>query len=395
MRGLKFLLLLTSAVTWLGFVQDPPDSAKKDALITLVDAKASRKTKALYTNLMKYSSRHIMFGHQDDLAYGVKWKDWHKKRSDVNDVCGDYPAVFGWDLGKLGKNEINIDAVPFENMKGWMLEAYKMGGINTVSWHVDNFITQGDSWDVGDNVVAAILPGGEKHEVYKRRLDVMAEYFNGLKKGVLVKHNIPIIFRPFHEHTGSWFWWGQPHCTPEEYKKLWRFTVEYLRDVKNVHNLLYCYSTDIFVDKEHYLECYPGDEYVDILGLDDYHDVNPENDPVELTKRLRMLVELADEKGKVAALTETGYEAIPMPTWWTDHLLKHIKNDPVASRISWVLVWRNANEEHHYAPYPGHLSAPDFITFSKDSTIILEERLPKMYKLKRDPTPKSKKSKKP
>lgn len=355
-----------------------------EAEIKTVDANATKHTKALYANLQKISTTHIMFGHQDDLAYGFHWYDWHKKKSDVKDVCGQYPAVFGWDISKLGHSEKNIDNVDFENMRNWILEAYKMGAVNTVSWHVDNFVTKGTSWDVGENVVAAILPGGAEHEAYTARLDVMADFFKSLRKGFLFKHDIPIIFRPFHEHTGHWFWWGQPHCTPEEYKQLWQFTVKYLRDEKGVRNLLYCYSTDIFRDKAHYLECYPGDEYVDILGLDDYHDVKPSNDPTMLTKRLRMLVELADERGKVAAFTETGLELVPEERWWTDRLLKHIEADPVASRIAWVLVWRNSNKDHdngqYFGPFPGQVSAPNFTEFSKDPMILMEGDLPKMYK---------------
>ena len=94
-----------------------------------------------------------------------------------------------------------------------------------------------------------------------------------------------------------------------------------------------------------------------------------------------MVVELAEEKDKVAALTETGFEAIPDDNWWTERLLKHIKSDPVASRISWVLVWRNARKSHHYAPYPKHSSAEDFIKFSKDPIMLFEEELPNVYRL--------------
>ena len=78
---------------------------------------------------------------------------------------------------------------------------------------------------------------------------------------------IPVIFRPFHELNGSWFWWGGKNCTPEEIKQLYRFTVAYLRDQKNVHNLLYAYNTDRFTTKEDYLERYPGDEWVDITRI--------------------------------------------------------------------------------------------------------------------------------
>ncbi len=387
MRLLK-LLMLPAVFVMASWVNHMPNVHNTNvfAKIKTVDAKATKQTKALYANLQKVSTTHIMFGHQDDLAYGFKWNDWHKKKSDVKDVCGQYPAVFGWDVSKLGQGDKNIDHVDFQNMRKWILEAYKMGGINTFSWHVDNFVTKGNSWDVGERVVAAILPGGGEHEAYKARLEVLAAFFKSLRKGFLFKHEIPIVFRPFHEHTGGWFWWGQPHCTPEEYKQLWQFTVKYLRDEMGVHNLLYCYSPDIFNDKTHYLACYPGDEYVDILGLDDYHDVNPDNDPTMLTKRLRMVVEMAEERGKVAALTETGFEGIPQETWWTDHLLKYIKEDSTASRIAWVLVWRNANNEHdrpnhHYAPYPGHISAPNFKEFCKDPLILMEGELPKLYRL--------------
>src|SRR5207248_2576010 len=74
--------------------------------------------------------------------------------------------------------------------------------------------------------VAAILPGGAQHEHYRQWLDRFADYVNGLRATVLV----PVIFRPFHETSGGWFWWGARHATPDEYKQLWRFTVEYLRD---------------------------------------------------------------------------------------------------------------------------------------------------------------------
>ena len=46
--------------------------------------------------------------------------------------------------------------------------------------------------------------------------------------------------------------------------------MDYLRDEKGLHNLLFAYSTDVFTEEENYLEHYPGHEYVDVLGYDDY-----------------------------------------------------------------------------------------------------------------------------
>ena len=105
---------------------------------TLMDKAATAETKALYANLKYISAKGTMFGHQEDLAYGVGWKEV-AGRSDVKEVCGDYPAVHGWDIGKEGLPE-NVDGVRFSNMQQWIREVYGRGGVNTISWHVNNGI---------------------------------------------------------------------------------------------------------------------------------------------------------------------------------------------------------------------------------------------------------------
>jgi mannan endo-1,4-beta-mannosidase len=82
---------------------------------TLSDPEATPQAKALFRHLTDLSGKHVMVGHQDALAYGMGWKG-EEFRTDINDVMGDHPAVFGWDLGHLGDSE-NIDGVPFEDMK--------------------------------------------------------------------------------------------------------------------------------------------------------------------------------------------------------------------------------------------------------------------------------------
>jgi mannan endo-1,4-beta-mannosidase len=268
-------------------------------------------------------------------------------------------------------------------MRFWIREAYRRGGINTVSWHANNFLG-GDAWAVGTPTVAAILPGGSHHQLYLDKLELIASFFRKVTTGPPNYTPIPIIFRPFHEHTGSWFWWGKPHASAAQYKALWQFTVAFMRDDQGLHHLLWCYSTDIVDTEAEYLEYYPGDRFVDILGLDDYHDLGEQENTENLTQRLRMLVQLAESKGKVAALTETGYEAIPKADWWTASLLKSIVADPIASRIAWALVWRNDNEKHHYAPYSGHSSAEDFRRFAANPNVWMLDELQKI-----DPAPPS------
>lgn len=358
-----FLILFAFHISFYSFGQSKP-----------IDKKASNETVALYSNLHKIPEKGVLFGHQDDVAYGVGWKA-EPGRSDVKDVCGSYPALYGWDVSKLG-NTFNIDTVNFEKMKVWIKEAFLRGGINTISWHMDNPATGGNSWDKTP-AVSKILPGGEKHEFFKQRLDLFAEFLNELRVDSGIK--VPVIFRPFHEHTGSWFWWGKGNCTSEEFVALWQFTVRYLRDEKGIHQLLYSYSSDQFNSKEQYMEFYPGDDFVDIIAFDDYHSIRTIKDRDKFTFRLRSVVEIAEAKNKIAAFSETGLEKVTNENWFTDILLEGIKSDKVGSRIAYVMVWRNAWPHHHYAPYPGHPSVSDFIKFRNDPFTIFEDDLSEMY----------------
>jgi mannan endo-1,4-beta-mannosidase len=373
-------VIILIALLIISCKQKGPEVAEyplNDEIFEMVDSNATSETRALFMNLLSYRDSSILFGHQDDLAYGIGW--WAEDfRSDVHDVSGKYPAVFGWDIGEIGSDR-NIDSVSFKRMSDWMIRVFEKGGLNTISWHMDNPVTGGNSWDT-TRAVYAILPGGEKHEFYKGQLDYFAEFVQGLKTadGTFV----PIIFRPFHELNGSWFWWGRENCTIEEYISLFRFTIEYLRNVKELRNILYCYSTDRFTEEDEYLERFPGEIYVDILGYDDYWSFVSEDKIPEALNSMRILSNMAYRMNKPFALTEMGYEAIPDIDWWTENVLKPIKSDSLARRVSWMLVWRNHSTRHHYAPYPGHPSAENFVAFEKDPFTWFLEDLPEMYKLK-------------
>ncbi|MFW5851072.1 MAG: glycosyl hydrolase, partial [Bacteroidota bacterium] len=229
---------------------------------THVDPKSEQSVKNLFSYLQK-DSDSILFGHQDSLSYGIGWKYGENPQhtdSDIYRVCGDFPAVFGWDLGHIETGSAqNIDSVPFEEMRRNIQKAHEMGGIQTISWHPTNPVTGGDTWDTSVRVLEKILPGGTHHQQFIEWLDAIADFMLSLvdKKGT----KIPVIFRPYHEHTGSWFWWGDDLCMREEYINLWKFTISHLRDSRNCHNLLYCYSTDKVISEEQYLSKYPGNEW--------------------------------------------------------------------------------------------------------------------------------------
>jgi mannan endo-1,4-beta-mannosidase len=331
--------------------------------------KATKETVNLYGNLRKLASKGFMFGHQDDLAYGVNWK-YKDDHSDVKDAAGDYPALYGWELGGIERenNAANLDGVPFNKMRQFIRQGYERGGVISISWHAASpFGNAKGAWDTTHGSVASILPGGPNHDLYKSWLDRVASFLSSLKgaKG----EAIPILFRPFHEHSGNWFWWGRNACSAEQYATLWRFSVYYLQTQKKLNNLLFVYNTaGDFRNRDEFLEGYPGDDIIDVLSFDAYQYNDPQKDNafvVNTNKSLALVGEIAKEKNKLFALAETGYEAIPYASWWTETLSRAIGDN----HISYVLVWRNHgyNESmktmHYYAPYKGQVSQPDFIKF--------------------------------
>jgi mannan endo-1,4-beta-mannosidase len=346
---------------------------------SLSDEKATPETKVLYINLKKLTNTSILFGHQDDLAYGVNWK-YEDGRSDIKDVTGDYPAVYGWDLGGLEqKSDKNIDGIPFDKMRQYIKDGYSRGGIITLSWHFDNPLTGKNAWDTTPKSLASALPGGESHEKFKSWLDEAAKYILTLKdkNGKL----IPLLYRPYHELTGNWFWWCKNNASPEEFKILWKFSMEYLQK-KGIHNLIYVYNTADFKTKEGFLEYYPGADYADVLSFDkyQYNDPSKDNSFVEnCQSQFKIMDEVAKEQNKIMAFAETGYEAIPYSKWWTNTLMRAIGD----YKISYVLVWRNhgwqetEKKMHYYAPYKGQVSEKDFVDFYNLDKILFEKELAK------------------
>jgi mannan endo-1,4-beta-mannosidase len=341
---------------------------------TFVDKNATPETKALADILKSMAKRGIAFGHQETTSYGVGWRAWDEAateggvlgNSDVFRLVGDYPAVFGFEIGNAEHRDslASIDGIPFSLQKKLIRDAYKHGGIVTISWHVDNPLTGGDSWDITP-AVAAIFADEAVRATFDGYLKNMAAFLLELK-------DVPVIFRPWHEMNGGWFWWGGKNRSGEDYIKLWKYTVETLRDKYGVHHLLYCYSPNKPEADDEYMAQYPSDEYVDLFGFDIY-DFGSNSDYVKsLTAGISLMKRIATEKNKPFALTETGLEAIPDSTWWTKTLLPAV----TGTGISYLLVWRNAcnRPNHFYAPYPGQISADDFRKFyDNKETIFLNE----------------------
>lgn len=374
----------------------PPN--RKPIFVQVADPEATTETRSLFASLQAQQGEGVLFGHQHTNTDGASIADQDSlMESDVEASVGDFPAVFGWDgLAYEGYERPGIRELSWNENAERLADAFavsdSLGGINTLSLHMPNFVTGGNYADTSGDVVPAILPGGAENAEFRAYLDAIAVSASEAKRpdGTLV----PVIIRPFHENTGSWFWWGAGNATPSAYINLYRYTVEYLRDTKDVHNLLYAYSPNgVFGgDPTNYMKTYPGDAYVDVLGYD-FYDQGADADAGyldTLTTDLRMVVDLAAEHGKVPALTEFGPAPTfkpsgnPNPEWYTD-VLAALKADPKAKEITYAQTWSNWTPQDVYVPYPvtgelpDHELLSDFRAFADDPYTVFASDLSRVY----------------
>lgn len=381
--------------------------------VRLADPDADEETAAVYQYLKAVGeSGSTIYGHMEDtvLKAGTSSLSW----SDTQDMTGSISGIVGLDCGNLfdgfaakynsryggslpETTEGNITAAAyFSNL------AIEDGAIMTLSAHMPNFAfseekenTTGKTYDQYDYLAAdsynlsgdcmnQILPGGAYHERFNAYLDMVAEY----------AHQVDgtILFRPFHENTGSWFWWGKAFCEPETYKSVFKYTVEYLRDEKDVHNILYVYGPGSeAATLAEYEERYPGDAYVDMVGFDTY-DSNPVTDEEGYTfqtnfeNTVRLTDEFAKLHGKLFAVTETGITSdqggLPAvgnkrPDWFME-ILDIVTKEEYS--CCYFMIWTNYSDSSYYTPFVasvkedgtlhGHEMINEFIEFYNNEKSI-------------------------
>ena len=400
--------------------------------ITLVDAQATDSVKQVYAYLQAVGKTNsVIFGQQNNTSH--KAGNANLSCSDTMDLVGSYTGIIGLDGLSLVGNEYSAErylnemkeldsayssvAAKIANAQTTMeqnviaaaaLTNYNIrnGAIMTLSLHTPNFSVvekvntqNGAPSSAGYNfsgytpgvltgdVMNQILPGGAYNAAFTAYLDMVADYAKQVDGAIL--------FRPFHENTGSWFWWGAAFCDAQTYKSVFKYTVEYLRDEKDVHNLLYVYGPGAeAANVEEYAERYPGDGYVDMVGFDMYHDNPTQSDAfiTNFTKELSVVESFAKAHDKLVAVTETGVRhdvqqgdnqtALKKQDNarldWHQEILDVVKS----SEASYYLVWANFGEKDgFYTPYVksvnedgvkhGHEMMDNFIRFfNQDNSIF-------------------------
>ena len=355
---------------------DPDPEKDQPVTLTLADAAATAETKALYANLWALREKGWMFGHHDDLMYGRKWYG-DDGGSDTKAVCGDYPGVYSLDLSTFMDGRVASEGTENAMRLKLMKQAYDRGMVITACLHLDNPLTGGDAWDNSNKTVAAeILKDGSatqaKFNTWLDRLAALAKDLKGSDG-----KNIPVILRPFHEHTQTWSWWGKSTTTEQEFIGLWQYFVDYLKKA-GVHNFIYAISPQMDgarVESD-FLFRWPGDNYVDFIGMDCYQGINNN----VFVNNLKVLSKLSGDKKKPAGVTETGVEGFKVANYWITNIAA-----PMAGRkMSMLVTWRNKYDPmetgtHFFSVFPGHVSEESFRTLYDRSDTFFCNDLPKMY----------------
>lgn len=350
----------------------------------LVDPHATVETVALFYNLKMYPKRHTLIGQQDpEVSYTGQ-----SGETDIKRTTGSDPAVWGSDF-------MQITHAKNTGGKGWFHDeerriiglasaAYDKGMVNVFCWHFQEpydektfYRKDMDKANV-QKAFRSILPGGEKHEWYKRKLRKVAQVVGDIRgsNGTAA----PVIFRPFHEFDGDWFWWGKPYCSAGEFQECWRFTVKYLRDELKVHNLLYAFSPDChFNSEKEYLERYPGDAYVDLVGFDDYSDFEG-NRAAAAAAKVAIISQYARKHMKLAALTEVGYRKQPVPAnLYTGYYGAVLADQSV--ELAFMMFWRQgrAGKSEYFVPVPGCDTVADFLKFANGPKPLFLSSVKNLY----------------
>lgn len=444
------------------------------------------------------ASEQFLFGQQSATLWGmsldgalVETNDWFARTAAAGKWTSDVRAIAGADPAVLG---IGLDMLAFDppewHRRDVVGEAIRRhlarGGVATLDWHAPSctaivtpmatlatvdgvpIVTTGGGTlfyaeDAPTTCLCAIvndelLPNGVRGRAWLR---AHAKHIaNVLREQKLA--GAPLIVRPFHEHNGDWFWWGEPfwhRCGGEAaYKKLFRDFVTTLKNEPGMGELLFAYSPAALVTREDraqlspaerrlqdpeslvrdllrernpsheerrtrrdmYRLGYPGDDVVDVLGIDLYA---PRSRPAAAVHRrfaldLRALREEAAARKKPHALTEVGTYRMHMATlhegavlarasdvakaaerapdkakffaalgvtgptdltmpkltaedWFNDELLPLAKEAKVAYAMVWHTYYtRAAVYPYYYVPYAGHPQAPSFRRFYDDDATL-------------------------
>ena len=289
-----------------------------------VDPNASPEARRILKYLYLLQGKRIIAGQHNYVGQVDTFPDI------VKQLTGKYPEIWGCDFINYyqpGYAQALVDAA----YKKW-----KEGYIITLMWHAGR--PQDDppfKWKEGiqgkmtpEQWTELTTPGTPLNARWIAQVDTVAKYLRELQ--IL---GVPVLWRPYHESNGVWFWWGNKRGE-NGFAKLYRMMYDRFVNVHNLNNLLWVWNTNaprqLLNDEAYrYEDYFPGLNYVDVLATDVYHSDFRQSHHDELFRL---------GQGKIIALGEIGN--VPSP--------EILDRQPM---WSWFMIWgafvsmRNTPEE--------------------------------------------------
>ncbi|MBR2064332.1 MAG: Ig-like domain-containing protein [Bacteroidales bacterium] len=346
-KGSDEIRVTFSMKSVIQYVPSDPDSMKP-----LVNPNASKEARYVYNFLFEQSGKKTLSGVQSSHSHKNDFVDF------IYGNVGKHPALAGYDFLFLHFSPTPSDWNWVQNYNDISAprQHWAANGLVSYMWHW-NVPDSKEAWDNGVknydfdgyafytketsfDIREALKPGTWQNEFIMKDIEEVACYLQ-----LLEDRNIPVLWRPLHEAAGNydlygpngaWFWWGKHGAEP--CKQLWRLLYDQLVNVYGLDNLIWVWTVDVVEGAEdQYLDWYPGDEYVDILGVDIYAP-----DTEAKTRQYQALTDMTGGE-KIVAITECGN--IPDPD----------KCMEAGNRWSWFMVWCTTDPNGNIA-----LSSPDW-----------------------------------
>ncbi len=222
------------------------------------DPNLNPKGKAILKYLQSLESRsdkRLVSGQFTDFGNPASMRIMEK----IHEKTGHWPALVGVDYA-----DHPVGGLTFAQPNKVAIEYWQQGGLVTVSAHLYNPANTngGGLRDKGVDLDTLLDPASPTHARWMKELDQLAGGLEELKNAGVV-----VLWRPFHEMNGNWFWWGGKE--PAKFVKVWTNMFDYFTRTKHLDNLIWVYSPNHGRKPASY---YPGDAYVDLVGLDAYTD---------------------------------------------------------------------------------------------------------------------------
>lgn len=306
--------------TATGSAAETSTAADKETVVySLSNPNASEAAKELYEYICDTYGSAIISGQQESTWMGSDQYEFEY----IFEKTGKYPAIRGLDY-------MNDD---FKGVNNRAADWHDRGGIVTICWHCGSDFS--GSWD---ECMKTELPDWDKSltegtDEYNKLIAGMDKGAEALKE--LKEQDIPVLWRPFHELDGAWFWWGKGGA--ENFKKLWTIMYDRYTNYWELDNLIWVlgYSGN----GKGYGKWYPGDGCVDIIGADSYSDGANEKLYKKVTEAAEKEMPICfHECGRIPTvkqLKDSKAEWVWFMTWHTDFItggndvsdLKDIYND--------------------------------------------------------------------